>query len=187
MDIDLGILEGLGIYRQKIQDPEKIDRLIQTHRLVKSLWHNGSKFLNAYTLHNHEHAINLIKNVVRLVNNVDFLNLKANDFFLLFNACYLHDISMVIHPSVSSFNDSNVKSEQLISKWLNRMLTFNKKVDNAYKSNKFAMDEIHRIRKEMGLSLIEVFQDIFDFFENRVRAPHAYESAMFIRHWQGHL
>ena len=29
-------------------------------------------FLNAYTLHNHEHAINLIKNVVRLVNNVDF-------------------------------------------------------------------------------------------------------------------
>ncbi len=37
MDIDLGILEGLGIYRQKIQDPEKIDRLIQTHRLVKSL------------------------------------------------------------------------------------------------------------------------------------------------------
>lgn len=184
MDIDLGILEGLGIYRQKIQDPEKIDRLIQTHRLVKSLWHNGSKFLNAYTLHNHEHAINLIKNVVRLVNNVDFLNLKANDFFLLFNACYLHDISMVIHPSVSSFNDSNVKSEQLISKWLNRMLTFNKKVDNTYKSNKFAMDEIHRIRKEMGLSLIEVFQDIFDFFENRVRAPHAYESAMFIRHWQ---
>lgn len=184
MDIDLGILEGLGIYRQKIQDPEKIDRLIQTHRLVKSLWHNGSKFLNAYTLHNHEHAINLIKNVVRLVNNVDFLNLKANDFFLLFNACYLHDISMVIHPSVSLFNDSNVKSEQLISKWLNRMLTLNKKVDNAYKSNKFAMDEIHRIRKEMGLSLIEVFQDIFDFFENRVRAPHAYESAMFIRHWQ---
>ena len=184
MDIDLGILEGLGIYRQKIQDPEKIDRLIQTHRLVKSLWHNGSKFLNAYTLHNHEHAINLIKNVVRLVNNVDFLNLKANDFFLLFNACYLHDISMVIHPSVSSFNDSNVKSEQLISKWLNHMLTFNKKVDNAYKSNKFAMDEIHRIRKEMGLSLIKVFQDIFDFFENRVRAPHAYESAMFIRHWQ---
>lgn len=35
---------------------------------------------------------------------------------------------MVIHPSVSSFNDSNVKSEQLISKWLNRMLTFNEKL-----------------------------------------------------------
>ena len=66
MEIDLGILEGLGIFRQKVQEPDKIDRLIQTHRLVKSLWHNGSKFLNAYTLHNQEHAINLIKNIVRL-------------------------------------------------------------------------------------------------------------------------
>lgn len=184
MDIDLGILEGLGIYRQKIHDPEKIDQLIQTHRLVKSLWHNGSKFLNAYTLHNHEHAINLVKNVIRLVNNVDFLNLKSNDFFLLFNACYLHDISMVIHPDVTSFNGSNIKSEQIISKWLKRVLTFNEKIDHAYKAEKFEMSEISQIRKELGLSLIEVFQDVFDFFEDRVRTPHAHESAKFIRHWQ---
>lgn len=184
MDIDLGILEGLGIYRQKIHDPEKIDRLIQTHRLVKSLWHNGSKFLNAYTLHNHEHAINLVKNVIRLVNNVDFLNLKSNDYFLLFNACYLHDISMVIHPEVASFNDSSIKSEQIISKWLKRVLVFNEKIDCAYRSDRFEMSEINQIRKEMGLSLIEVFQDVFDFFEDRVRTPHAHESARFIRHWQ---
>lgn len=184
MDIDLGILEGLGIYRQKIHDPEKIDRLIQTHRLVKSLWHNGSKFLNAYTLHNHEHAINLVKNVIRLVNNVDFLNLKSNDYFLLFNACYLHDISMVIHPDIASFNDSSIKSEQIISKWLKRVLVFNEKIDRAYRSDRFEMSEINQIRKEMGLSLIEVFQDVFDFFEDRVRTPHAHESARFIRHWQ---
>lgn len=100
---------------------------------------------------------------------------------MLFNACYLHDISMVIHPNIASFNDSNTKSEQLISKWLKRMMTFNERIDYIYKSDKFAMDEIHRIRKEMGFSLIEAFQDIFDFFENCVRAPHANESAMFIR------
>lgn len=187
MDIDMGILEGLGIYRQKIQDPEKIDRLIQTHRLVKSLWHNGSKFLNAYTLHNHEHAINLIKNVVRLVNNIDFLNLKSNDFFLLFNACYLHDISMVIHPNVTLFNDSSTKSEKLISKWLKHMLSFNEKIDLAYKADKFDMGEINQLRKEIGLSLIEVFQDVFDFFESSVRTPHAHESAKFIRHWQDNM
>lgn len=187
MDIDLGILEGLGIYRQKVQEPEKIDRLIQTHRLVKSLWHNGSKFLNAYTLHNHEHAINLIKNVVRLINNVDFLNLKSNDYFLLFNACYLHDISMVIHPNVASFNDSNVKAEQLISKWVKKMLKFSEDIENAYNSDGFKISEIHRIRKEIGLSLVEAFQDVFDFFENRVRTPHAYESAMFIRNWQENM
>jgi len=125
MDIDLGILEGLGIFRQRVQDPFKIDRLILTHRLVKSLWHNGSKFLNAYTLHNQGHAINLIKNVVRLINNVDFLNLKSNDYFLLFNACYLHDISMVIHPNVASFNDTNSKAEKLVSKWLKRVIDIN--------------------------------------------------------------
>lgn len=184
MEIDLGILEGLGIFRQKVQEPDKIDRLIQTHRLVKSLWHNGSKFLNAYTLHNQEHAINLIKNTVRLINDVDFLNLKSNDFFLLFNACYLHDISMVIHPSIVSFNDSNVKSEQLISKWFRKITELNDKLDHAFTYNKFNMSEVHLLRKDIGLKLVEIFQDVFDFFEDRVRAPHAYESARLIRNWQ---
>lgn len=184
MEIDLGILEGLGIFRQKVQEPDKIDRLIQTHRLVKSLWHNGSKFLNAYTLHNQEHAINLIKNIVRLINDVDFLNLKSNDFFLLFNACYLHDISMVIHPSIVSFNDSNVKSEQLISKWFRKITELNDKLDHAFTYSKFNMSEVHLLRKDIGLKLVEIFQDVFDFFEDRVRTPHAYESARLIRNWQ---
>lgn len=184
MEIDLGILEGLGIFRQKVQDPDKVDKLIQTHRLVKSLWHNGSKFLNAYTLHNQEHAINLIKNVIRLVNNVDFLNLKSNDFFLLFNACYLHDISMVIHPSISSFNESNPKSERLISKWMKKMNSLNDKLDHAFKYNKLDISQIHLLRKEMGRDLVEVFQDVFDFFEDKVRTPHAHESAKVIRVWQ---
>ena len=91
---------------------------------------------------------------------------------------------MVIHPDVTSFNGSNIKSEQIISKWLKRVLTFNEKIDHAYKAEKFEMSEISQIRKELGLSLIEVFQDVFDFFEDRVRTPHAHESAKFIRHWQ---
>lgn len=184
MEIDLGILEGLGIFRQRVHDPFKIDRLIQTHRLVKSLWHNGSKFLNAYTLHNHEHAINLIKNVVRLVNNVDFLNLKSNDFFLLFNACYLHDISMVIHPNIALFNDPNTKSELLVSKWTNKIIDISKQLDNSLEYDKFNMKELHKLRKTIGLSLVEAFNDVFDFFEDRVRGPHAFESAKFIRSWQ---
>jgi hypothetical protein len=184
MNIDLEILEALGIFRQKVQEPGKIDRLIQTHRLVKSLWHNGSKFLNAYTLHNQEHAINLIKNIVRLVNNVDFLNLKTNDFFLVFNACYLHDISMVIHPNVASFNDSNVNSDKLISKWLNEIISLNDQLDAALKTDNFAMRKVHLVRKNMGLALVSIFQDVFDFFETRVRNPHATESAKLIRAWQ---
>jgi hypothetical protein len=184
MNIDLEILEALGIFRQKVQAPDKIDRLIQTHRLVKSLWHNGSKFLNAYTLHNQEHAINLIKNIVRLVNNVDFLNLKTNDFFLVFNACYLHDISMVIHPNIASFNDSNVNSDKLISKWLNEIISLNNQLDAAFKTENFNMRKVHLVRKNMGLALVSIFQDVFDFFETRVRNPHATESARLIRAWQ---
>ena len=187
IDIDLSILEGLGIFRQKVHEPKKIDQLIQTHRLVKSLWHNGSKFLNAYTLHNHEHAINLIKNTVRLVNNIDFLNLKANDFFLLFNACYLHDISMVIHPDISYFNDSNINSEQIITKWLYQIQIFNEKINNIYNSGKLKTEILSKIRKDVGLKLVEIFKDIFDFFEDKVRANHADESANFIRCWQKNM
>lgn len=187
VEIDLSILEALGIFRQRIHEPKKIDQLIQTHRLVKSLWHNGSKFLNAYTLHNHEHAINLIKNIVRLVNNIDFLNLKANDFFLLFNACYLHDISMVIHPDIAHFNDSNIKSEQLITKWFYQIQTFNEKINDVYNSSKLDTNKLYNIRKNIGLSLIEVFKDIFDFFENKVRNNHAVESASYIRSWQKNI
>jgi len=183
MEIDLGILEALGIFRQRVQDPMKIDSLILTHRMVKSLWHNGSKFLNAYTLHNQEHAINLIKNVVRIINNVDFLNLKSNDFFILFNACYLHDISMVVHPNVASFNDSNAKAEKLISKWINMTHDIENRYRNAFEISSFDAHEIKKIRKDVGLALVESFQDVFDFFENRVRGPHASDSARFIRSW----
>lgn len=49
------------------------------------------------------------------------------------------------------------------------------------------MGEINQLRKEIGLSLIEVFQDVFDFFESSVRTPHAHESAKFIRHWQDNM
>ena len=184
MEIDVGILEALTIFRQRVQDPMKIDRLIQTHRLVKSLWHNGSKFLNAYTLHNHEHAINLIKNVVRMVNNIDFLNIKSTDYFLLFQACYLHDISMVIHPNIASFNESNPDSEVLISQWMDEMLKIENDVTRTFKEGHFSLAEIFQLRKKIGRLQVEAFQKVFNFFENKVRSTHPQDSAKYIRSWQ---
>lgn len=184
MEIDLDILKGLGIFEQRVHDPSLIDKLILTHRLVKSLWHNGSKFLNAYTLHNQEHAINLIKNTVRLINNIDFLNLKARDYFLLFNACYLHDISMVIHPNIALLNDSNTKSEQLISKWVGKLLESNDNLEKYFKLGNPAATDILKIRKNVGLDLVEAFKNVFDYFEDKVRGPHAHESALCIKQWQ---
>ena len=183
MDIDLGLLEAIGLFRQRVQDPYKIDNLILTHRIVKSLWHNGSKFLNAYTLHNQEHAINLIKNIVRIVNNIDYINLKSIDYFLVFQACYLHDISMVVHPNVACFNESNPNSEKLISKWLDKLIGIDKKVNDAFCLQNIKLEKIHSLRKEVGRSLVEAFQDVFNFFENKVRNTHAYDSSVYIRLW----
>lgn len=183
MDIDLGILEALCIFRQKIQTPRKVDRMILTHRVVKSLWHNGSKFLNAYTLHNQEHAVTLVKNVVRLVNNIDFLNLKSNDYFLLFQACYLHDISMVIHPKLASFNECNPKAEHLISNWMYKMTDIKNKVENAFKNGNFSQQNINQIRKNIGYMLLEAYEDVFNFFETKVRNSHPQDSANYIRNW----
>ena len=184
MSIDLSVLEAIGIFRQRVQDPLNVDKLIQTHRIVKSLWHNGSKFLNAYTLHNQEHAVALIKNVIKQVNNIDYFNLKAIDYFLLFQACYLHDISMVIHPKVSSFNETNPDAENIISQWMYEIRRISQDISNTFEDNRFNNEKVFKLRKEIGRVLIKAFQEVFDFFENKVRSNHAADSASCIRTWQ---
>ena len=59
MSIDMGLLEVIHVFISKVKNPEWIDNIILTHRVVKGLWYNGSKFMNSYTLHNEEHAVTL--------------------------------------------------------------------------------------------------------------------------------
>lgn len=184
MDIDLAILEALNIFRQRVHYPDKIDKLILTHRIVKSLWHNGSKFLNAYTLHNQEHALTLIKNIVRLINNIDFLNLKAYDYFLLFQACYLHDISMVIHPNVASFNETYSDADLLVSKWIIDISKTHQDIKEVINDNKLSSEKVLELRQRIGRKLVEAFHDVFNFFEQKVRSHHPYDSARLIKNWQ---
>ena len=181
--IDICILEALGIFQQRVLDAKKVDLLIQTHRVVKSLWHNGSKFLNAYTLHNEEHAIALIRNVVRIVNTIDYLNLKSNDYFLLFQACYLHDISMVVHPRLTSFNESDSQSNALISQWGLKLAQASREITMLMTSDDIDFERISNARKHIGHILVGVFEDIYSYFENKVRANHASDSASYIRTW----
>lgn len=181
--IDICILEALGIFQQRVLDAKKVDLLIQTHRVVKSLWHNGSKFLNAYTLHNEEHAIALIRNVVRIVNTVDYLNLKSNDYFLLFQACYLHDISMVIHPRLTSFNESDTQSNVLISQWGLKMAQASREISMLMTSDDIDFERISDARKHIGHMLVGIFEDIYSYFDNKVRANHGSDSASYIRTW----
>lgn len=89
-------MKVLEIYHSFVKDPVSIDKLIITHKYTCDVWKNGSKHLYFYTLHNQEHAIVLIQNIVKLIHAIDFLKISAIDYYILFLACYLHDISMVI-------------------------------------------------------------------------------------------
>ena len=176
MGIDMGVLEVLNIFIRNVRKPEWVDSLIVTHRLTKGLWYNGSKFLNSYTLHNEEHAVTLITKSLELTNRIDYLVLKDIDFYILFMACYLHDISMVIHPDMGRLSSENGKNLVLISGLMTQMqdevknfgeIDFNDKKSSRYKN--------------AGKFLVDVFNQVYGYFEALVRDNHAKDSAKFIR------
>ena len=175
MGIDLGILEVLNVFITNVCKPEWVDSLIMTHRMTKGLWYNGSKFLNSYTLHNEEHAVTLIRKSLELTNRIDYFSLKNVDYYILFLACYLHDISMVIHPDLGRLSSENGDNIILISELMEQMrheiANFDKIDVNDDKNSKY---------KEAGKFFIDVFNKVFGYFETLVRDNHAKESAQFI-------
>ena len=175
MIIDMGILDVLNRFIKRVKNPKWVDDLILTHRLTKGLWYNGSKFLNSYTLHNEEHAIALINNSLKLTNRIDYFLLKDVDYYILFLACYLHDISMVIHPDLSLLSSETGNNLTLIS---NLMSEMREQVE--YFASKDPDPNNSRIKKA-GNFLVKVFNDVYSYFENEVRAYHAKDSAQFIK------
>ncbi|KAA6332668.1 hypothetical protein EZS27_018850 [termite gut metagenome] len=165
--IDFSLLDVLPIFKKHVATPEDIDRLILLHRYVNSLWKNGSKFLYFYTLHNEEHSVELIKITTKLTRAINFLTLKQSDYFILFAACYLHDISMVIYPDIYQFIPDKNKSEQIYTDFKDNL----KKIGN-YQDVKF--------RDEIKKFIVGNYQDVNDFFETKIRENHAKYSANFI-------
>lgn len=164
--IDTLLFDVIHIFIKRIKTPKLIDDLILTHRLVNGLWKNGSKFLNSYTLHNEEHAVDLIKNSVKLVRAVDYLSIKELDYYILFLACYLHDISMVIHPNLAIFTGTSTKSDIITTNFLFEI----KKL--------LSHTTIDSITKKIVLNN---FKSVFNFFESHVRDNHTKLSASFIK------
>lgn len=167
-DIDMALMDVLHVLITTVKKPQYVDHLIQTHRLVNGLWKNGSKFLNAYTLHNEEHAITLMKQSIKLMKVIDYIGIKQDDYYILFLACYLHDISMVIHPNIMDFNHGDVASEKIVSKTMANFLRLDKRYAKSYH------DKFRNL-------LIDVFTDVYDYFENEKRSKHPKDSAMYIR------
>lgn len=136
-----------------MRNPLQVDALIQTHRFVNALWINGSKFLNAYTLHNEDHAITLIRNCVRIIKVIDYLNLKTFDYFILFLACYLHDISMVEHPNLDSFSSKQINSDCIATKYL-------------IEYNKIKGQE--NLTTNLKHLLLNIFNSVYSYFETKL-------------------
>ena len=176
MGIDMGLLEVLNVFIRSVKKPEWVDALIRTHRLTKGLWYNGSKFLNSYTLHNEEHAVTLITKSLELTNRIDYFVLRDLDFYILFLACYLHDISMVIHPDMGRLSSENGKNLALISNLMEQM-----KKEVAIFGNIDTEDKKNSRYKDAGKFLITVFNEVYGYFEALVRDNHAKDSAKFIR------
>ena len=111
--VDYSIMRVIEIFYSFVKEPVRIDNLIVTHKYICDVWKNGSKHLYFYTLHNQEHAIVLIQNIVKLINTIDFLKISSIDYYILFLACYLHDISMVKIPACDSFLLDTDKADEL--------------------------------------------------------------------------
>jgi hypothetical protein len=176
MGIDMGLLGVLNKFISHVRKPEWVDSLILTHRLTKGLWYNGSKFLNTYTLHNEEHAVTLIDKSLELTNRIDYFVLKDIDYYILFLACYLHDISMVIHPDLGRMSSAEGKNIAIISDLMVKMQD-ELKAFNSIKPE----DRKNSRLKNAGKFLVSIFNEVYGYFESEVRDHHATDSAKFIR------
>ena len=166
---------GFSVFIKKVKKPEWVDALIVTHRLTKGLWYNGSKFLNSYTLHNEENAVTLILKSIELTNRIDFFVLKDIDFYILFLACYLHDISMVIHPDMGRLSSDGGKNLAMISELMGSMKEAVEDFENVDEE-----DKKNSRYKNAGKFMVKVFDEVYGYFEKVVRDNHAKDSAKFI-------
>lgn len=159
--IDYTILEVLQVYQKYIKHTYWVDDLIQIHRYTSDVWKNGAKHLYFYTLHNQEHAIDLIKNIVKLIKVFSYFNISEYDYYLLFISSYLHDISMV---KTASSNDFLLdKSSDKITYEL---------------SKKWGEAKNLSLKKE---AIINAYKCLDEFFENKIRSNHGRDSGEEIR------
>ncbi|MEG0548659.1 MAG: hypothetical protein RR518_07630, partial [Coprobacillus sp.] len=172
--VDFSLIEVLNIFKTHVRSAELVDNLILVHKYVSSVWKNGSRFLYFYTLHNQEHSVELIKSSVNICKMFDFLQIKSIDYYILFLACYLHDISMILQPSMDSFLENNAKTDEIYSSFLK----FKQGVfEGATNSDEFHFDNKTNIKAVMK----DAFERVNYYFESLSRDTHVVSSANFIK------
>ena len=164
---DLSLQHVAPLFVRHVKDVEKVDQLLVTHMIVKGLWMNGSKYLYAYTLHNEEHAVELIRLCIRILRTIDCISLKLEDYFVLFLSCYLHDISMVVQPHLESFCRDDIRTDILATDFMGQVCSkiVNKTAD----------------LKDVKEWMVASFEKVYGYFENGIRSRHPYDSAEFVK------
>lgn len=165
--IDYSIIQVLGAFKTFVSIPSYIDNLILIHKYTCDIWKNGSKYLYFYTLHNQEHAVDLIQNSIKIIRAIDFIDISKNDYYVLFIACYLHDISMVTFPDLDSIQSGGFESNKIYS-------DFVKSIRKEIKNSNLAKRPIKKMLKEYYMKMDA-------FYEKLVRDNHAKNSAAEIR------
>lgn len=160
--VDYTIFEVLDAYKKYVKYPECIDKLILTHKYTYDVWRNGAKHLYFYTLHNQEHAVDLIKNIIKIIKNFSYLKISSYDYYIVFIACYLHDISMVKIASEKDFLLDSDDSEQIV-------MNLDKKWEDSKDTS------------QVKATIFEAYKEVDSFYENKIRSKHSKDSADEIR------
>lgn len=171
--VDFSLIEVLNIFKIHVRSAELIDNLILVHKYVSSVWRNGSRFLYFYTLHNQEHSVELIKSSVNICKMFDFLQIKSIDYYILFLACYLHDISMILQPSVDCFLENNSQTDEIYSSFLK----FKQELFSGANADEFHFDNKSNVKTVMK----DAFERVNYYFESLSRDTHVASSASFIK------
>ncbi len=165
--INYSIIQVLAAFKTFVSVPQYIDNLILVHKYTCDIWKNGSKHLYFYTLHNQEHAVDLIQNSIKIIRAIDYIDISKNDYYVLFIACYLHDISMVTFPDMDAIQTGTYESNKIYS-------DFVKQIREELQKNKLAKRPVKRMLKEYYMKMDA-------FYEKLVRENHARNSAAEIR------
>lgn len=169
--LDYTLFEVIDYFEKFVQEPVYIDNLILVHKYTSDIWKNGSKYLHFYTLHNQEHAIELIRAITQFMKSVNYFQIDKRDYYILFISCYLHDISMVLHPNlIESFIKDNKSSNLIFSEFKRDIL----KLNNV---KEFDFVEEQPVKK----LLVDYFRKLDQYYEVYVRNNHPKQSAKFIR------
>lgn len=177
--LDYTLFEVIDYFEKFVQDPVYVDNLIMVHKYTSDIWKNGSKYLHFYTLHNQEHAIELIRSIIMFMKSVNYFQISRRDYYILFISCYLHDISMVLHPNLmESFIKDNKESNIIYSDFKRNLKDL---IEKDAQGNAVAVNIDYIQEQPIKKLLVDFFGKLDQYYEGYVRNNHPKQSARFIR------